>query len=172
MLTVTGAMVGVVRGLPCLAGVAAGMALMMFAVAFGLGTIVLGHPLLVTALKWAGVAFLLWLSWKIATSEHEGAPAAGRPVGFLGAFAFQWLNPKSWLASTSASATYLDADGGALLQALWIGALFFGVAWSCGLPWLAFGVAMRRLLKSAKLQRAFNIGMGALLACSVLLFVG
>lgn len=171
MLTVTGAVAGIVRGLPCLVGVGVGMALMMFVVAFGLGAIVLGHPALVTALKLCGATFLLWLSWKIATAVHGDAPTQGRPVGFFGAFAFQWLNPKSWLVSTSASGTYLQADGGVLVQALWIAGLFFAVALSCGFVWLAFGVAMRRMLKAPGFQRTFNMAMGALLASSVLLFL-
>ena len=44
LLTATGASVGVVRGLPCRFGVAAGMGVMMFAVAFGLGSVVVASP--------------------------------------------------------------------------------------------------------------------------------
>ena len=171
MLTVAGAMAGILRGLPCLLGVGIGMALMMFVVALGLGAIVFGHPALVTILKLCGAAFLLWLSWKIATAVHGDALAEARPVDFFGAFAFQWLNPKSWLVSAGASGTYLQTGGGVLIQALWIAGLFFAVALSCGFVWLAFGVAMRRMLKSPGSQRIFNVGMGLLLASSVLLFL-
>ena len=68
MLVAAGAQAGVVRGVPCLLGVASGMAVMMFLVPLGLGSLVLGHPLILTLLHWGGAAFLLWLSWKIATS--------------------------------------------------------------------------------------------------------
>lgn len=98
-------------------------------------------------------------------------PDEGRPVGFFEAFVFQRLNPKAWLVSTSASATYLQAGGGALIQALWIAGLFFIVALLCGLVWLGFGVGVRGLLKSPKRQRAFNVAMGVLLGSSVVLFV-
>jgi threonine/homoserine/homoserine lactone efflux protein len=172
MLTVTGALVGVARGIPCLLGVASGMALMMFVVAFGLGAIVVAHPLLLMAAKWSGAAFLLWLAWKIANAPHGTSPGQGQDaIGFAGAFAFQWLNPKSWLVSISASGTYLRPDAPALVQAGWIAGLFFLVAIACGFAWLAFGTAMRSLLGSPRLQKAFNWGMAALLAASVLLFV-
>jgi threonine/homoserine/homoserine lactone efflux protein len=172
MLTVTGALVGVARGLPCLLGVASGMALMMFVVAFGVGAIVVAHPLVLIAAKWSGAAFLLWLAWKIANAPPGSASGEGEnAIGFAGAFAFQWLNPKSWLVSISASGTYLRPDGPALIQAAWIAGLFFLVAIASGFAWLAFGTAMRRLLKSPRLQKAFNWGMAALLAASVLLFV-
>src|SRR5438477_7889212 len=112
ILTATGAHVGVRRGLPALLGVAAGMGLMMFLVAFGLGALILGHPLVLTALKWCGAAFLCRLAWKIATAGRVGADAGGKPVGFLGAAGFQWINPKSWLVCAGAAATFLDAKAG------------------------------------------------------------
>src|SRR5438445_327262 len=96
VLTATGANVGVVRGvvrgLPALVGVAAGMAVLMFVVAFGLGTIILDTPLLLTAVKWTGAAVLFWLAWKIATSRGTSVDQDARPIGFLGAAAFQWVN--------------------------------------------------------------------------------
>ncbi|HWA37088.1 MAG TPA: LysE family translocator [Burkholderiales bacterium] len=172
MLTATGAAVGLARGMPALFGVGAGMASMMFLAALGLGTLVLREPALVAVLKGAGAAFLLWLAWKIASAPvGEGAPAA-RPVGFVGAALFQWLNPKSWLVSVSAAGTYLGADaGGALAQAAALAALFFALALPSGFVWLAFGLAVRRVLRSPRAQRAFNVSMGGLLAASLLLLL-
>ena len=50
MLTAAGAQAGVLGGLPCLLGVTTGMSVMMFVVPLGLGSLVLGHPLIVRAL--------------------------------------------------------------------------------------------------------------------------
>src|SRR4051794_3846301 len=72
MLTATGANVGVRRGLPALFGVSAGMGVMMFLVAFGLGTIILDNPFVLTSVKWCGAAFLCWLAWKIASARQVG----------------------------------------------------------------------------------------------------
>src|SRR5260370_877477 len=68
LLTATGANVGVLRGLPALVGVAAGMGLMMFLVAFGLGSGIRENPLVLTAVKWVGAADRFWLACKIATA--------------------------------------------------------------------------------------------------------
>src|SRR5207248_9073115 len=73
LLTATGANVGVLRGLPALFGVAAGMGLMMFIVALGLGSVILDNPFVLTGVKWCGAAALCWLAWKIATA---GGPSA------------------------------------------------------------------------------------------------
>src|SRR5215467_14743530 len=86
MLTAAGAQAGVVRGLPCLLGVATGMGAMMFVVPLGLGSLVLQHPAFVKTLHWGGAAFLLWLSWKIATSGSRIDSASRTdPVGYFGA---------------------------------------------------------------------------------------
>src|SRR5437879_231968 len=97
LLTATGANVGVLRGLPSLLGVTIGMGVMMFVVAFGLGSVVLANPAVLRALNWIGAAFLLWLAWKIATAGRGDAAAGRKPVGFIGAAAFQWINPTSGL---------------------------------------------------------------------------
>jgi threonine/homoserine/homoserine lactone efflux protein len=171
LLTATGANVGVLRGLPALLGVAAGMGLMMFVVAFGLGTVILDNPIVLTGVKWCGAAFLCWLAWKIATAGHAGA-AGGRPVGFLGAAAFQWINPKSWLVSASAAATFLDAGAGSALgQSAAFGLTFALASLPSCFPWLAFGAVLQRFLRSERALRVFNGAMGALLAASVLLFL-
>jgi threonine/homoserine/homoserine lactone efflux protein len=168
MLTATGAVVGVLRGIPCLIGVALGMGLLMFGVALGLGQLVLGHAAVARALNGFGAAFLLWLSWKIATSGHGQAEADRKPVGFVGAALFQWINPKSWLVSGSAAGSYLQADPDcALLQSISFAALFVSAALPSGLLWLAFGASMQNCLRSARAARIFNIVMGASLAASV-----
>ena len=117
MLTAAGAIAGVVRGLPCLLGVAVGMGLLIFSVTMGLGQLILGQAAILRTLNWLGAAFLLFLAWKIAMSVPGTAGAERKPVGFVGAALFQWINPKSWLVSGSAAGAYLQADAdGALLH--------------------------------------------------------
>lgn len=170
LLTATGANVGVVRGLPCLFGVSAGMGLMMFVVAFGLGSVIVHHPVVLEGVKWCGAAVLGWLAWKIATSARAGITASGPPVGFLGAAAFQWINPKSWLVCASAAATFLeDGASGALAQSAAFGLAFMAASLPSCLPWLAFGAVLQRVLRSERARRIFNVAMGALLAASVIL---
>jgi threonine/homoserine/homoserine lactone efflux protein len=172
LLTATGANVGILRGLPALFGVALGMGTMMFIVAFGLGAVILDHPIASTGARWCGAAFLGWLAWKIATAGRAGAPASGTPIGFVGAAAFQWINPKAWLVCTSAAATFLDHGAvGALGQSAAMGLTFALVSLPSCLPWLAFGAVLQRALRSERASRLFNLGMGALLAASVIAFI-
>ena len=138
VLTAAGAQAGILGGFPCLLGVTTGMGLMMFLVPLGLGSLVLGHPLALRILNWGGAAFLLWLSWRIATSTSrtESMPE-GKPVGYVGAAVFQWVNPKSWLVTASAAGTFLSAQAGSpILQAASLGGLFVLAAFpSCSSGW-------------------------------------
>ena len=170
VLTATGANVGVLRGLPALVGVTAGLAVLMFMVSLGLGTVILDNPQLLTAARWTGGAVLLWLAWKIATSKGAGGDKDARPIGFLGAAAFQWINPKSWVACTSAAA-FLDQTGGsAAVQAALLALLFVLAAGPCCFVWLAFGAVVQRALRSQRARRTFNVAMGAVLAASASVF--
>jgi threonine/homoserine/homoserine lactone efflux protein len=172
LLTATGAHVGIARGLPALLGVAFGMGLMLVVVAFGLGSLILDHPLVMTAVKWVGAALLCWFAWKIATAGQSTSTADIRPIGFGEAAAFQWVNPKSWLVCASAAATFLDqGSGGALAQSVSLALVFVLICLPACLPWLAFGAVLQRFLRSNRARRSFNYAMGALLAASVVLFV-
>ena len=112
------------------------------------------------------------MAWKIATAGHSEATDEKRPVGFWGAAAFQWVNPKSWLVSASATGTYLrPGAGNAFGQSVSLGLLFILAALPSCFVWLAFGAGVQRLLRTERAARIFNVAMGALLAGSVLLFI-
>jgi threonine/homoserine/homoserine lactone efflux protein len=174
LLTATGAQVGVLRGSSAVLGVAAGMAALMFIVTLGLGALIVSTPLLLTAFRFSGAAFLLYLAYQLATSAtaHEGPSgvSAVRAVGFKGAAAFQVVNPKSWLACTSAAAAFSAENP--LLHAVTLAVIFVIVALPSCAAWLVFGAVVQRILRSPRAQRRFNLAMAALLVVSVvLLFV-
>jgi threonine/homoserine/homoserine lactone efflux protein len=171
LLTAIGARVGFRRGLPSLLGQVTGMGAMLFAVTLGLGRLLLAHPLALQVLKWVGAALLGWMAWRIATAAGA-EEAASTPRGFLGMAAFQWINPKGWLISVAAVATFLNPRGdGALAQAGVFAILFAVVALPSCLPWLAFGAALQRYLRAPRARRILNIAMAALLAASTILLV-
>src|SRR5215471_9153117 len=172
MLTTAGAHAGILRGLPCLFGVTTSMGLMMFLVPFGMGSLVLAHPLVLKALNWCGAAFLLWLSWQITTASRMASRPKSNPVGYVRAAVFQWVNPKSWLVSASAAGTFLHAEAGSpVVQSACLGGLFFLAALPSCFVWLAFGATVQRVLHSQRRLRVCNIAMGALLALSIALIV-
>jgi threonine/homoserine/homoserine lactone efflux protein len=172
MVTATGSAVGLMRGLPCAFGAAAGMAVLLFCAALGLGQAVAASPGLLRALNWAGAAFLLWLAWRVATSGLAADGRAIRPAGFVRAALFQWVNPKGWLVAAGAASAYLTAAADRpVTQAVMLGALFFAAAFPACVAWLALGAFLNRLLRDERTARLFNLAMGLALAASVVLIL-
>src|SRR3982751_4833519 len=85
--------------LPHIAGITFGFAFMVGAVGLGLGTVFIAYPILQTILKYAGVAYLIYLAAVIAMSkpvEPDQDKSRG-PMTFWGAAMFQWINAKGWV---------------------------------------------------------------------------
>ena len=51
-------------GYAAVAGVALGLAIVGLLAALGLATLIAASPLAYQALRWAGVAYLMWLAWE------------------------------------------------------------------------------------------------------------
>ena len=96
MLTASGSAFGFRRSVPHMLGITVGFPLMLFTVGLGLGEIFTRYTQIHLALKYVGAAYLLYLAWRIAQSgQSNGDEADGRrPLTFLEAAAFQWVNPE------------------------------------------------------------------------------
>jgi len=175
MVTASGANFGFRRTLPHMLGVPIGFTIMVLAIGLGLSEIFESFPVIHQVLRYGGAAYLLYLAYRIATAAPttpDTAQPAGRPLTFLQAALFQWVNPKGWMMAVGAISTYTTVGGDLLLESIAI-ALIFG---AIGLPsvalWAALGVAIGRLLQTRWALRAFNIAMALLLVASLaLMFV-
>jgi threonine/homoserine/homoserine lactone efflux protein len=168
MLMASGLNFGFRRGLPHLWGVAIGFGVMVLAVGVGLGAVFEAYPAVYVVLKYAGAAYLLYLAWQIATagSIGEGGEAGGRPITFLEASAFQWLNPKGWVMAVGAVSAYA-AVAAFPWNVVLIAALFGSLGILSSATWLGFGTGLRRLLRSPRAVRSVNIVMALLLVASL-----
>jgi threonine/homoserine/homoserine lactone efflux protein len=167
MLLASGANFGFRASLPHAAGVLFGFLGLVAACGLGLGGVFRAYPPLHEALKWGGAAYLLWLAFKIARSRAIGAGSVGaRPMTFLQAVAFQFVNPKGWAMALGTVATYLPSGFGLIDLALAV-VIFGALNGPSIMTWMGGGVAMRRFLDRPAVLRAFNITMGVLLALSV-----
>ena len=167
MLFASGVNFGFVRTIPHMCGIGAGFLVLLLAVGFGLGALLETVPWLYTLLKFAGGAYLLWIAWKIGTSRSLGESTAGaRPMTFLQAAAFQWVNPKAWVMAVSAMATYTDA-GNYTASVLLVGVAFALVNFPSVSTWAGFGSALRQWLSDPVRLKWFNISMALLLVASL-----
>lgn len=166
MLMASGANFGFRRTLPHMFGVGGGFVLMLIVVGLGLGGVFAAVPQLELALKVVSVAYLLFLAWKIANAAAPGqADGEGRPMTFLQAAAFQWVNPKAWTMAVPAALFY--APGQELFAVLQMAAVFGLVNVPSVSVWTLMGQQLRRVLTNPARLRAFNWLMAALLVGSL-----
>jgi len=167
MLMTSGLNHGIRNTLPHLFGILVGFPAMVAAIGFGLGAVFLRYPIVHQAVKVLGIAYLLFLAWKIANSGNPSANEKLRkPLTFLQAAAFQWVNPKAWMITIGALAIFTtpgDVPSGVL--AIVLG--YATVGSLCMALWLFVGAGLKNLIRSQKYLRYFNVCMGILLVASV-----
>ncbi|NTS31720.1 Threonine/homoserine/homoserine lactone efflux protein [Phyllobacterium sp. YR620] len=167
MLLTSGVNFGFRRTIPHMFGIGSGFFTLLIAVGLGLGALIHNFPLVYTALKFAGGAYLVYLAYKIATSRSLGTvDSNARPMTFFEAAAFQWINPKAWVMAVTAMATYTSSDA-YLLTVLIVGIAFAIVNVPSVSSWAAFGQMMRGWLADPVRLKWFNITMALLLIASL-----
>jgi threonine/homoserine/homoserine lactone efflux protein len=168
MLLASGVNFGFVRTIPHMLGIGVGFLVLLLAVGLGLGAVLTAFPAMHTALKIAGGAYLLYLAWKIGMSRSIAArgEAGARPMRFIDAAAFQWVNPKAWVMAITAMAVYTNAQR-PFLSVVLVSVAFAVVNLPSVSTWAGFGTALRGFLSDPVRLKWFNIAMGLLLAATL-----
>ena len=170
MLTASGANFGYRRTLPHILGIAAGHGPQIFVTCLGLGALFEAWPVLHTALRLAGAAYLVVLAWQLAGSAVRER-ALPRPLSFWQAMGFQALNPKGWVKALTLASVFMPPGMGVVAGASLVTAISIAVNFPCVSMWALFGVAIRRALTDPRRQRAFNVIMAASLIALALTLV-
>lgn len=168
----SGAQFGLGASLRHVMGATVGFVVLLAFTGFGLHEVLHNYPMLTDIIRWAGMAFLLYLAWKLAMDDGQlnvDKPTQ-RPSFWHGA-AMQWLNPKAWLAAVAGMGAFV-ADGEAWLIGLFALIYFVVCYFSVGC-WAYAGAFLGPWLRSPQRIRTFNRSMAALLVgCAVsLLYV-
>jgi threonine/homoserine/homoserine lactone efflux protein len=168
MLMTSGVKYGFGPTLPHLAGVIFGFALMIALIGLGLDVLFARYPQILPVMRVAGSLYMIWLALKIALAKPIGeVEAGGRPIGFLAAAAFQWVNPKAWVMALSALSAYAGVVDGYARSVLVIAVLLGLIAIPCTSAWALFGASLSRLLRDPRVTGLFNWTMAALLIASI-----
>ena len=154
------------QGLVFVTGATLGFVILFVAVGLGLYSVLAVVPGLEAALRWAGVAFLLYLSWRLFRDDGrlpEGD--APRAPGFMAGALMQWLNPKAWLASASGIGAYTSGD---LHQVMIFAALYLPICWLSLGSWVYAGAFLRCYVNRPVVLVTVNRTLAVLLAGSCL----
>lgn len=170
MLMVSGANWGFGASVPHMLGVTIGFPVMIFLIGMGIGGTLEAHPLLHQTMKFVAFAYMLYLAWKIARAgrpDPEGG-REGRPMTFIGAALFQWVNPKAWIMAVGALALFVSPVEAALPAVIGIALVFAATALPSTVVWCLFGTAISRHLDSDRRVAIFNGAMALILVVSMI----
>ena len=167
MLMSSGANFGFKRTTPHLLGVTLGFMLMLVLVGLGIMQLFDLFPPSYLILKVFCIVYLLYLAFKIATSNaQQKASSESKPFTFIQAALFQWVNPKAWAMALSAVSLYAPDKN---LTSVLIVSLVFGlINLPCVSSSTLLGEKLQHWLASPKRLKAFNYLMAILLIASVM----
>ncbi|EDM67937.1 transporter, LysE family [Moritella sp. PE36] len=166
MLMTSGANVGFMRTIPHMLGITFGFSLMVALVGFGLIGLFTAYPVVQQGLRIASMLYLLYLAVKIAKSKPMTNQASDyKPMSFLSAASFQWVNPKAWTMALTAISVYATS---AEPQDILLVSLIFGLV---NVPsvslWTTAGKQLQGILQAPTKIKIFNYSMASLLVFSI-----
>jgi threonine/homoserine/homoserine lactone efflux protein len=168
LVTASAANFGFRRTIPQMLGITFGFGSMVLATGLGLAGVVHAEPRLHMVLKYAGAAYLLYLAWRIARADAAGAAARARPIGFVEATLFTWMNPKAWVSALGAAAAFTTVGGDVVWESGLIAAVLAVFCLLSAAVWAGFGTVIGRYLANPRARTTFNWSMAGLLALSLI----
>lgn len=149
------------RSLGFVTGATVGFTALLLLAGVGMAEAVAKWPLLDTAMRVAGTAFLFHLAYRLW--QAQGGVQAGNqgtPPGLWAGASLQWLNPKAWIAAVAGMGVYGLRDG--MVSVLAFAGLYFIICYAAIALWAFLGERLSQLL--GRRMQAFNRAMAGLLA--------
>ncbi len=145
--------------LPFLAAMWLGEAMWLTAAVWGLSALAAAAQGLFAALKWAGIAYLLWLAWKMwhaPVGEGAAMPARGGWALFGSGMALTLGNPKIMAFYLALLPALVDLARLSAAGWLELVGVMLAVLVAVDLSWVAAAGAARGFLRSSRARRITN----------------
>ncbi|WP_290699077.1 LysE family translocator [Amphritea sp.] len=153
------------KGMVFVTGATFGFIALFIAIGLGLYTALEMIPALNILLRWGGVIFLLYLSFKLAVFDGQlPENQSDKPPSFITGAMMQWLNPKAWLASASGIGAY--TSGNDMQQVLIFSAIYLPICWLSLGSWVYAGAFLRRYINQPTILKTINRTLAILLVGS------
>ena len=166
-LAATGAAFGPRRSLAYMAGIDAGMVVVMSVTAAGVTGLVLAIPGATPVVAVLAALYFVHLAWRIATAPPLGDTAPGSEPSFAAGVALSLINPKGYAAMAALFSGFVLIRGRPELDAaLKLGVLVVIVV-SVNAAWLIAGAALTRFFREPRTSRVINVAFAILLIASV-----
>lgn len=167
MILSSGLNFGSRASMPHYLGICTGFPVMVIGVGIGVSVLFRQVPVLQTVIQAISIAYLFYIAWGIATTDHlSREKGASRPLTYLQAVLFQWVNPKAWIMATTAVSIYTTSKA-SLSESFIIALFFMAVAFPSVAAWLFFGQHLQRYFSDNIHLRIFNVCMALLLIWAI-----
>ena len=161
---------GFKKTIPTMLGVISGWTLLSLLLLLGSGIIFKRFEMLQIIIMILGSVYLLFLAYKISFTKTTSKKNIVKPVTFLGTFFFQFINPKSIIAGTTAISLFIDPQNNYLRDSIIFVVLMFFIAIGSQITWCLMGTYLRKFATSKRFMRNFNYTMSFLLIVCVIMF--
>ena len=155
--------------LSAVAGVALGLSLIGAIAALGVAEVVQSSPVAYEVLRWAGIAFLLYLAWDGWRGEPGEEEADGRRY-FLRGFMANVLNPKAFIFYIAVLPAFVDRAGAIAEQTYVLTAIYVAIATGVHFTLVMIGGALRPYLNRPETEKRLRRVLAVALALIALWF--
>lgn len=155
---------GLRRSMRFVLAVPCGWSLLLVLCAAGIGAMITAAPALRWLIQGVGIAYLLWLAFKLWGSGQLGqARQEQMQVGFWQGVALQFVNIKAWLLALTIVAGWVAGQPDALQRLAVVLPVMVAYAFSSNLLYACLGALLRGWLAQGRRLLWFNRAMAALL---------
>ncbi|MGA1325076.1 MAG: LysE family translocator [Rubrivivax sp.] len=158
---------GMRQALRFILAVPVGWGLLLLASVAGLGTLVQAAPVLRGLIKAAGLAYMLWLAWKLARTDRlVGAAGQRLTVGFVQGVLLQFLNIKAWMNALMISAGWVTVAEPIGPRVAVVLPLMMAYGLASNFTYALIGSALRHWLAQGRRLLVFNRVLAAVLVAT------
>jgi threonine/homoserine/homoserine lactone efflux protein len=151
-----------------MAGIVIGMVAVMGIAATGAIGVVLAIPGATPVVIAAAAAYFAYLAFRIATAPPLVEDAgSGRRPSFAGGLFLSLVNPKGYAAMAALFSGFALVRERLALDAVLKAAVLLAIMIAVNTAWLLAGVALTRLFREPRTNRAINVAFAVLLVASV-----
>ena len=174
MLTASGKNFGYVKTIPHMLGVIFGFLSLLIVLSLGLITIFNQYPIVQETLKFIGSCYLLYLAYRIYSSDNTKDQSRSKPITFIESSLFQYVNPKGIMMGITTISIFTDFKNYESINSYNEGMVFILLAFTVAnifavLAWTSVGVFLDNFIKSRKAIKRFNTVMAILLVLTIAL---
>lgn len=173
-LAVVAASQGRKLGYAAVAGVAVGLAVVGIAAALGLAAAINASPLLFQALRFGGVAYMLWLAWDGWRDASEPVQKVASGVAartyFRRGLITNLLNPKAAVFYVAILPSFVSTDAPVMAQTLALSAVFVLVATAIHAGIVTLAGTAQTLLENERYSRIVRRALALALVMVALWF--